>query len=107
MYAGRQPDNCHDHTEHRVELPDTPVPRCCFSVNPLMITIFTALLSIANIDASPTGCSHTLRTALKAIPSANGIIRSVFVIQTTYVLCKVGSKILLSDIFKEVHDTKV
>jgi hypothetical protein len=99
MYTGRQPDTYHDHAEHGFELPDTPVPRCCFAVHPLMITIFTAFLSIANLDALPTGCIHILRTALKAIPSVNNIIRSVFVIETTYVLCKVGSKFLLSDFF--------
>jgi hypothetical protein len=58
MYTGRQPDTYHDHAEDGVELPDTSAPRCCFVVNPLMITIFTAFLSIVNLDALPTGRIH-------------------------------------------------
>jgi len=100
MYTGRQPNTYHDHAEQGgSNCFDTPAPRCCFAVNPLMITIFTAFLSSANLDALPTECIHILRTDLKAIPSVNSIIQSVFVIETTYVLCKLGSKFSLSDIF--------
>ena len=99
MYTGWKPDTYHDHAEQGVELPDTPAPRYYFAVNPLMITIYTAFLSTTNLNALPTRCIRILYTILKAIPSANSIIRPVFLTETKCVLCKVGSEFLLSGTF--------